>query len=289
VPSIPVHIALEAGDQLGEGPVWDSRSERLVRVDISNGLVHRWVPGGAGEATSYDGPTSAVVLRDGAGWVVAVGRRLVLDAPGGRAVLAEVEPDRPHNRFNDCRADPQGRLWAGTMSTRREAGVAALYRLEPGGEIERVIGGTTISNGIGWSPDGETMYFVDSTTQRVDAFSFDGATGAISERRSFAAIDPDDGLPDGLQVDAEGGVWLALFGGAAVRRYAPGGELDAHVELPDTNPTCPGFGGPDLTTLYVTSAKHKLSPEALAAEPLAGALLALEPGVRGQAPGRFAG
>lgn len=291
MPPVTIQTPLDARDQLGEGPVWDVEGARLLRVDISRGLVHAWDPvTGATATTAFEGETGAVVPRARlAGWVVAVGRELVLDEPGGRTVLAGVEPDRPDNRFNDCRCDPQGRLWAGTLSKRRATGTAALYRLEAGGQIERAVSGTTISNGLGWSPEGETMYFVDSTTQRLDAFDFDGASGALSNRRALASVDPADGLPDGLAVDAEGGIWLALFGGAAVRRYTPTGELDAHFGLPVTNPTCPAFGGPDLTRLYVTSARHRLSPDRLASEPLAGALLALEPGVAGLPANRFAG
>jgi sugar lactone lactonase YvrE len=175
------------------------------------------------------------------------------------------------------------------MSKTRTPGMAALYRLAPGGELERVIEGTTISNGLAWSPAGDTMYFIDSTTQRVDAFDFDAATGDISDRRTLVEIDPADGLPDGMTVDAEGGIWVCLFGGAAIRRYTPKGRLDAAVPLPTTNPTSPVFGGPDLRTLYVTTARHHLTPDQLAAEPLAGALLALDPGIRGLPGHRFAG
>ena len=289
--SAAVRVALDARDQLGEGPVWDAPGGRLLRVDISRGLVHAWDPvAGSTATTAFEGDTAAVVPRARQpGWVVAVGRELLLDEPSGRTVLAGVEPDLPDNRFNDCRCDPRGRLWAGTLSKRRAAGAAALYRLEAGGPIERVVSGTTTSNGLGWSPDGETMYFVDSATQRLDVYDFDAAGGTLSNRRPLASIDPADGLPDGLAVDAEGGIWLALFGGAALRRYTPAGDLDAHIELPVTNPTCPAFGGPDLTRLYATSARHRLSPERLAAEPLAGALLELDPGVAGLPAGRFAG
>jgi sugar lactone lactonase YvrE len=227
------------------------------------------------------------VPRVGGGLVLAVDRELVvLDREGTGRTVAAVEPDRPGNRFNDCRADPRGILWAGTMARDRAPGSAALYRLSPDGALEVAIAGTTISNGIGWSRDGATMYFVDSTTQRIDAFDFDGT---LSARRPFAAIDPADGLPDGLAVDADDGVWICLFGGGALHRYDAAGRLDAVVPLPVTNPTCPAFGGPGLRTLYVTSARHKLTPAQLAAEPLAGALLALDPGVSGLPVNRFAG
>jgi sugar lactone lactonase YvrE len=284
-------IALDAGDQLGEGPFWDELRGELLRVDISRGLVHGWNPStGAAWRRQCDGEVGAAVPRAGAdGLVLAVGRRIVLDDGEGMRVLASVEEDRPRNRFNDCKSDPSGRLWAGTMSGESSPGGGSLYRLGPGGELDRVISGTTISNGLGWSPAGDRMYFIDSTTHRVDVFDYDAGSGEIAERRAFAEIDPSDGLPDGMTVDSEGGVWVCLFGGGAVRRYAEDGALEAQVELPVTNPTSPVFGGPDLRTLYVTSARHGLSDEQLAAEPPAGAVLALEPGVAGLPGNRFAG
>jgi sugar lactone lactonase YvrE len=283
-----VSVALEAGDQLGEGPFWDERRQALLRVDIANGAVHCWDPAtGDGTTRRFDGEVSAVVPRLARhGQVVACGHRLMFD---DGTVLAEVERDIATNRFNDCKCDPRGRLWAGTMSTRRTPGAAALYCLTPGRQLKRVISETTISNGLGWSPDGTLMYFIDSTTQRVDVLDFEADTGRVSGRRELVAIDRDDGLPDGLTVDAEGGIWVCLFGGAAVRRYDERGRLDAVVELPVTNPTSPVFGGPRLTTLYVTSARHRLSSEQLAREPLAGAVLALDPGVAGRPGNRFAG
>jgi sugar lactone lactonase YvrE len=280
-------IALDAGDELGEGPFWDDLRGELLRVDISRGLVHGWNPStGAAWRRECDGEVGAALPRAGAeGLVLAVGRRIVVDDQ----VLAHVEDDRPGNRFNDCKCDPAGRLWAGTMSGEDAPGEASLYRLAPGAEIERVISGTTISNGLGWSPAGDRMYFIDSTTHRVDVFDYDAGSGEISGRRAFAEMEPSDGLPDGMTVDSEGGVWVCLFGGGALRRYGVDGALEAHLELPVTNPTSPVFGGPDLRTLYVTSARHNLSEEQLAGEPLAGAVLALEPGVAGLPGNRFAG
>jgi sugar lactone lactonase YvrE len=286
-----VRVALAAGDELGEGPFWDERTGELLRVDIARGRIHAWNPISRRATTrELAGEVSAVVPRaHDPGWLVAAGRRLALLDGERLRTLAIVERDRPANRLNDCKCDPQGRLWAGTMSKERTAGSAALYRLEPGGALERTIAGTTISNGLGWSPDGERMYFVDSTTQRIDVLDFDGATGAIAHRRTLAEIDARHGLPDGLAVDAEGGIWVCLFGGGAVRRYGPDGRLHAHVALPVTNPTSPAFGGPDLRTLYVTSARHRLAPARLAVEPQAGAVLAIDPGVRGLPGSRFAG
>jgi sugar lactone lactonase YvrE len=289
--TVRVRVALHAADHLGEGPYWDERTRELLRVDITRGRIHTWSPTSHRVATQeLPGEVSAVVPRAQApGWVVATGHRLVLRDGHREHTLATVEGDRADNRFNDCKCDPQGRLWAGTMSKRRAAGAAALYRLAGHGAIERVIAGTTISNGLGWSPEGERMYFVDSATQRIDVFDFDPARGDVTGRRALADIDPRDGLPDGLTVDAEGGVWVCLFGGRAVRRYSAEGVLEAAISLPVSNPTSPVFGGADLRTLYVTSARHRLAPEQLASEPLAGAVLALDPGVRGLPGNRFAG
>jgi sugar lactone lactonase YvrE len=282
--------AIDTGDDLGEGPHWDERAGALLWVDIKRGRIHTWTPGSdSGRTETLDAEVSAVIPRaDAPGHVVAAGHRVLLRDGERERVLATVEENLPDNRFNDCKCDPQGRLWAGTMSKIREP-TGVLYRLEPGGEIERIIAGTTISNGLGWSPSGETMYFIDSPTQRIDAFDFDGATGAIANRRALVEIDPDDGLPDGMTVDSEGGIWLCLFGGAAIRRYAPDGRLEASISLPTTNPTSVAFGGPDLRTLYITTARHLLTRDQVAAEPLAGAVLTLEPGVSGLRGNRFAG
>jgi sugar lactone lactonase YvrE len=285
-----VTVALDSHDQLGEGPFWDARHDELLRVDITNGRVHGWSPAtGTAWCREHDGEVSAVVPRAHArGWLLAVGRRLLLHDGDRADVLASVDGDQPDIRFNDCKCDPQGRLWAGTMSKDGSPGAAALYRLTPAAGLELVVAGTTISNGLGWSPAGERMYFIDSPTQRVDVFDFDTRTGSIADRRTFAGIDPSDGLPDGMAVDAEGGVWVCLFGGAEVRRYRDDGKLDAVFGLPVTNPTSLAFGGPGLRTMYITSARHRLSADQLAAEPLAGAVLAMEPGVAGLPGNRFA-
>jgi sugar lactone lactonase YvrE len=286
-----IRAVLPPHGELGEGPHWDEVGQELLHVDIPRGLVHGWQPASGSQRTRRFQPeTSSAIPRARGGLIVAVGHALVLeDLDGERREVARVEPELPDNRFNDCRCDPQGRLWAGTMSRSGVTGAAALYRLAPGRPIERVIAGTTTSNGLGWSPAGDRMYFVDTPTQRVDVLSFDGTTGEVSERRPFATIDPADGKPDGLTVDAAGGVWVALWSGGAVRRYASDGTLDAVVRLPVTNVTCPVFGGADLRTLYVTTARQGRSPEQLAAEPLAGAVLAFEPGVLGRPGNRFAG
>lgn len=288
--TVNLSVARPCRDQLGEGVAWNERTGILSWVDIVNGVLHEWRPGTDWERTArFDGELGAAVPRAGGGYVLALGHELILlDPDGGEEVAARVESTLADNRLNDCRCDPTGRLWAGTMSKPRHPGMGGLYRLDPDRRLSTVIADATLANGLGWSPDGETMYFIDSVTQRVHAFEYDLATATLGRRRPFAVIDRDDGLPDGLCVDAEGGVWVALFGGGAVRRYAADGTLDAVVEFPVTNTTCPAFGGPGLETLYVTSTRHLLTPGALAEQPLAGALFQLEPGVRGLAAIPFA-
>jgi sugar lactone lactonase YvrE len=287
-PSPDVSIAVLGPDHLGEGPVWDDRTGELVWVDISGRLVHRWNPStDVASLFPTAGDVGAVVLCEDGGHLLAIECELWrVDAAGQMTLLADVEA-KPGVRFNDCRADPRGRLWAGTLHRDREHGAAALYRLDPGDEMTIVLPERTISNGIGWSLDGTTMYYIDSITQQVAAFAYDLDSAELGERQLFAEIDATDGLPDGLAVDAEGGVWVCLFGGGRLRRYAPDGSLDREIVLPLTNPTCPGFGGTDLRTLYVTTARHRLSEEQLAREPLAGALLQLDVGVAGLPANRF--
>jgi len=289
-PSIAVITDAPGPAQLGEGPVWDDRSDELVWVDISGRLIHRWNPiSGATSSIATDGDVGAVVLCEDGGLMAAVECELWKVSPAGEwTLLASVEP-KPGVRFNDCRADPRGRLWAGTLHRDRDPGQAALYRLEPDGELETMLPERTISNGIGWSPAGETMYYIDSTTWRVVAYEYDLDSGDLGQVSDFAEIDPTDGLPDGLMVDADGGVWVCLFGGAKIRRYRSDGTLERQIALPLTNPTCPVFGGADLQTMYITTARHRLTPDQLEREPNAGRLLQLDVGVGGVPPNSFAG
>jgi sugar lactone lactonase YvrE len=263
---------------LGEGPSWDPDTLRLTWVEINHGVLRQWRPAdGRERRLELGAPLSFAVAREAGGWAVGRRARIALIGPDGReSTLMRIAEPPPQTRFNDARCDAAGRLWAGTMSTVRRPGDGRLYRVDPGGEAVVAIPSTTISNGLDWSPDDALFYFVDSTTQAIDVFDFDLDRGEIANRRRFAAIDPGDGLPDGLTVDAEGGVWVCLYGGGRVRRYDPAGRLDAVFELPVSKPTSLAFGGPRLDRLYVTSA-------------LGGAPLELEPGVRGLPANRFPG
>jgi sugar lactone lactonase YvrE len=271
--------------------VWDARDGSLLHVDIAAGRVCRWRPGsGRQDALDFGVPVSFVLPRATGGYVVGANRDvLLLDGFSYRQAqtMASVEADRPNNRFNDAKCDAAGRLWAGTKAMDDEARAGALYRIDPTGDVVAVATETTISNGLGWSPGGNRFYFIDSPTGRIDEFDFDLEAGVIANRRNLVEIDPALGFPDGLAVDAKGGIWVALFGGGAVHRYLPDGTLDAKIELPTANPTSVAFGAPDLTLLYTTTARIELSPEELAAQPLAGSVFVAEPGVRGMPVNAF--
>ncbi|MQA07340.1 MAG: SMP-30/gluconolactonase/LRE family protein [Pseudonocardiaceae bacterium] len=264
--------------ELGEGPCWDASSGTLLWVDIDGGLVHRTDPSSAETSTlELSPPVSAVLPTADGGLLVARKNRLVLLDP--ERTVAGV-PEEPAIRFNDGKCDPRGRLWIGTMNTDRARGTAALYRLDAG-ELVTVLEGVTISNGLGWSPDGRTMYYADTPTLRVDAFDYDPETGELSGRRPFVDLDGQGGRPDGLTVDTDGGVWIALVGGGALHRYLPDGKLDAVVSLPVTHPTSCAFGGPELAELYVTTSRALVPEDERAAQPLAGRLFRLATGATG--------
>jgi sugar lactone lactonase YvrE len=257
----------------------------LYLVDILGGDVHRFDPPGSDLSTvaHVDGTVGAVALTTGGGLLLAAGTQLVLDG----SVVAQI-PDGDGVRFNDGAVDAAGRYWIGTMALDESPGGGTLYRSDGEG-LAPVLAPVSISNGIDWTLDGTQMYYVDSTAQRIDLFDFDLATGTISGRRTFAEIDPVDGTPDGLTVDAEGHVWLALWDGWALRRYRPDGTLERVVYLPVSNVTSCAFGGDDLRDLYVTSASKGLSDAELRAQPHAGGLFVLRPGVAGRPANLFAG
>jgi len=279
---------------LGEGPVWDQRGGRLHWVDIRSGLVHRFSPSdGSDQVIDVGQPVSAVGLGERGGLVLAIRDGFGLVPAGSDRVehVIEVEKDLAGNRMNDGRVDPAGRFWAGTMADRWEdaPGAGALYRLDGASgalAATKVTGGITVANGIDWTPDGRHMYYVDSPTQRVDIFDFD--TGAPRNRSAFVEIPPAEGLPDGLVVDADGGVWVALFGAGTLRRYSPSGRVDQEIRLPVTLVTSAAFGGPDLADLYITTARHRLTEQQRERQPQAGSLFRCRPGPVGKPAYRFA-
>jgi sugar lactone lactonase YvrE len=291
-PTLGVEIALEAKATLGEGPAWDDHERRLLWIDILDGLVHTFDPAnGSDVAVGVGRPVGAIGLRAGGGLVLAVEDGFALSGPGGKGaeLIAPIGADDPAIRFNDGKCDPAGRFWAGTMAYDETPNAAALYRLDPGGDVERVLDDVTISNGLAWTVDGRTMFFADTPTRRVDAFAFDLDAGTIRDRRTLLDLADFPGFPDGMAIDAEDCLWVAFWGGSSVRRFRPDGRPDLVLDLPATNVTSCAFGGPDLRDLYVTSARDGLSAAQLAAEPHAGAVFHTRTDVPGVPVPRFEG
>lgn len=283
-------LVVDARAELGEGPVWDDRRERLLWVDILAGHVHTTDPAtGADEVLEVGSEVGTIALRAGEGLVLALRDGFALLEPDGELrTVAEVEADKPGNRFNDGACDRAGRLWAGTMAFDETPGAGALYRLDPDLSVTKILDEVTISNGIGWSPDDRSMYYVDSPMMGIDVFDYDLAAGTPTNRRRLANTPPELGVPDGLTMDAEGCLWVAFYGGGCVHRYTPDGRLDRELPVPASNVTKPAFGGATHSELFVTTAAKGLSDDQRAAEPSAGGLFRLRPGVAGRPADRFA-
>lgn len=289
-----VAVVLRASAQIGEGPVWDPRHARLYWVDIVGRELHAFNPAD-GTDTAYACPdiVTSVSPRASGGLLLTLRRSFVSFDPatGQFATLAEVEADMPGNRFNDGKTDRRGRHWAGTMGdVDWNHPIGNLYRFGADLQPVRMASGIRCSNGIAWSPDDRTMYFCESFAYVIHAYDFDAANGTLANRRTFATVDPACGsFPDGITVDAEGFVWCGqpVFG--RLVRYDPAGRIERIIALPVSRGTSVMFGGADLSTLYITTMRTTLDERQLAEEPLAGSLLAIQPGVRGIPEAPFAG
>ena len=290
-------IAVEAGCELAESPVWDADRRRLLWVDILAGDVHAVDPAcGARSRFSAGVPVGAVGLTTGdlttgGGLVLAVVDGFAVCGPDGENLtrLPGLRTNASAVRFNDGKPDPWGGFCAGTMRWRGKSEPGCLYRLSPDGEVSELLSGVGISNGLDWTDDRRTFYYVDSPSGGVDCFTVDPDTGALSGRRRFADIPAAEGVADGLTIDADGGVWVAIFGGGELRRYTPDGRLDRVVRLPVSQVTSAAFGGPDLGVLYITTARENFTPADLRSEPHAGDIFCCEPGVTGRLPYRYSG
>lgn len=270
----------------GEGAVWHAARGVLLWVDITGCCVH---------ATAADGTTSTVGLADQTGalapaadgaLVAGIGRTVARVAlPDGDVTPVATTPgsDRPA-RTNDAGVDPDGRLWLGTMARSEDEGHGTVLRLDGPDELAVVQRGVSVPNGPVWSPDGATMYLTDTPTQQVRAYAYDRQSGALGPDRVVVDTTDLDGDPDGMAVDADGNLWIAFFGGWAVRCFTPAGELVRALPLPVAQVTRPAFGGPDGRTLFVTTSRRGLDADALAEQPLAGRLFAGDAGVAGIVP-----
>jgi len=283
---------LAAGDLLGEVPIWCPRTKRLWWIDVRRPHLQSLDPTTMDRAI-YPLPTTSVgswTLREKGGAVVALRDGLYGFDPASGAceMLVSLEADIPGHRLNEGAADRRGRYWVGTMHDTVRGPTGSMYRIEPNRDCTKMFGGVDIPNSMVFSPDDRLMYFADTPRSTIWVFDFDLDAGALSNRRVFQEI-KGPGAPDGSAIDADGCVWNAEYGGSRVVRYRPDGRVDRVIELPVTQPTCACFGGDALDTLYITTASQKLSPEQLAAQPLAGAIFAVVPGVKGMPEPRFAG
>ncbi|HEY3868324.1 MAG TPA: SMP-30/gluconolactonase/LRE family protein [Actinocrinis sp.] len=262
---------------LGEGPLWDTRTERLYWVDIAKGEVHAY-GARAGDFTEWSlgAQVGCLGLTEDPATVIAglrTGWQLFDTLTGRLAFIADPEAQRPACRFNDGSVDPAGRFWTGSLEDSETRPEGRLYRLEADGTYATVDEGFYCANGVDWSPDGRWMYFVDSRANRIYRYRFEVSTGAVLDREVFADTTDLPGIPDGLRVDAEGCVWCAFWDGAHLTRFTPDGQVAESVEVPVLRPTSLAFGGPDLRTMYITSASVDLTGEQLAQWPLSGAVL----------------
>jgi sugar lactone lactonase YvrE len=286
-------LVLDIKAALGEGAIWDAELQVLYWVDILGCQVHVYDPAnGQDRVVDVGQYVGTVVPRQAGGLMLALHHGFAsLDLETGQVkIVADPEQHLPGNRFNDGKCDPAGRFWAGTLALDGTAEVASLYRLDADMSVHKMLDQVTCSNGIVWTLDNKTMYYIDTNLRRVDAFDYDHETGAISGRRTAFEVPNEMGYPDGSTLDSEGMLWVALWQGGAVSRWNPvSGELLQVVNVPAPNVTSCAFGGPKLEQLYITTARNGLSEEALAEYPLAGGLFCAKVAVTGLPASGFAG
>jgi sugar lactone lactonase YvrE len=283
-----LEVASDAKAALGEGPSWDVRSKILYWVDIVGGLIYAHTPGSSSdEIVAPASGVSCVVPRKSGGLALTLPHGffgLDLSTKKLEAISVSLESDIPTNRFNDGKCDPAGRFWAGTMDEKEKNPAGSLYLLGTDRSLKKVLSGVTISNGLGWSPDRKTMYYIDSPTRKVWSFDYSHQTGDISNKRTAADFDEAEqpGVPDGMAVDAEGMIWVAHWGGARVSRWNPvEGKLVETLPVPADHVTSCCFAGSNLDELYITSAREGFDQTYLAKMPLSGSLFVANVGVKG--------
>jgi sugar lactone lactonase YvrE len=278
-----VELVLDARAVLGEGAIWDNKRHVLYWIDIDPGIVHVYDPATRKDRSISVGQSvGTVVPRKSGGLMLAVRNGFMSLDPetNETSLLAKPRDHNPENRFNDGKCDPAGRFWAGTMETTTCKG--ALFRLDTDLSVHQILDNVGCSNGLTWTLDKKTMYYIDTNTARIDAFDYDNATGTISNRRTIVKVPEAYGLPDGMTMDIDEKLWVAHWEGGCVCRWDPTtGRLLRKITLPATLTTSCTFGGPDLDTLYITSARTGLDPASLAKQPKAGGLFAVNPGVSG--------
>ncbi|WP_083570828.1 SMP-30/gluconolactonase/LRE family protein [Mariniphaga anaerophila] len=280
-----VELVLDTKSALGEGAIWNPKTGELIWVNITEKILNIYNPKLKNNKEMFTGQMiGTVVPADSGKMIVALenGFYQFDSKTGSKQLIADPEADKPGNRFNDGKCDPAGRFWAGTMSKEGKQQAGALYRLDTDGSVHKMIENVTTSNGIVWSPDATKMYYIDTPTQKVVAWNYDNETGEISNPKTAIEIPGEMGYPDGMTIDADGNLWIALWGGSAVGCWNPEtGELLRTVDVPAKNVTSCAFGDDDLGTLYITTATQGTSAEELEKFPHAGGVFKIRPGVKG--------
>ena len=280
------YVAVKQSCILGESPIWSAAEQALYWVDIRNPMIYRWDPI-SGDLKNWRIQTEIGSIGfAGEGRLIAgtrMGFAYICLADGDFEELEDPEGDGRMNavRLNDGKVDRRGRFWCGSMEDPGYGEVASLYRFDPDHSVHRMEGPVQISNAICWSPDDTVMYFADSRKQAVWAYDFDIDAGTIDNQRTFIEVPEDEGVPDGATVDSEGFVWVAHMRGGRVKRYDPDGKVEREICFTVSLTSCPAFGGPDMSTLYVTTASSRFEPADFEREPDAGSLFAVETDVRG--------
>ncbi|PPR10071.1 MAG: L-arabinolactonase [Alphaproteobacteria bacterium MarineAlpha11_Bin1] len=280
------YVAVRQSCVLGESPIWSEVEQALYWVDIRNPMIFRWYPESKALQSWRVQTEIGSIGFAGDGRLIAgtrMGFAFINLADGEFHLLEDPEGEGRMNavRMNDGKVDRSGRFWCGSMEDPGYGEVASLYRFDTDHTVHRMEGPVCISNAICWSPDNRTMYFADSLKRKVWSYDFDASTGTIENRRDFIQVQEGDGVPDGATVDSEGFVWVAHMRAGQVKRYDPDGRIEREISFPASMTSCPAFGGPDMSTLYVTTASSRFEVEDFEREPDAGSLFAVETDVRG--------
>ena len=280
-----IELVVDSKSDLGEGAFWNYRTGELVWVNITGEILNFYNPGLRNNKEMFTGQMIGTVVPAESGKIVVALRNgiYMLDpSTGTKNLIVDPEEDNPDNRFNDGKCDPAGRFWAGTMSLTGKKMAGALYRLDPDSSVHMMIDNVTTSNGIVWSLDNRKMYYIDTPTRKVMAYDYDIESGDIDNPVVAVEVSPELGAPDGMTIDEDGNLWIALWGGSAVGCWDPrNGELIRKIDVPARNVTSCAFGDDDLGTLYITTARQNTSDEELQQNPHSGGVFKIRPGVQG--------
>lgn len=291
--AIVPEVLFETKSIVGEGPIWDQDNKVLYWIDIMGKELHTHVPAtGSHDVKHLPKMVGTVVCRASGTLVLALEDGFYDYDPktDTLTLIVEVEAELPANRFNDGKCDPAGRLWCGTMRIEEGGTDGSMYRLDADHSVHKMFSDVAISNGICWSADAKTMYYVDTPTMKIDAFDYDNVTGEIENRRLCCQVTENEAWPDGMVIDEEGMLWVGHYFGRHMRRWDPNsGKCIDKIEMPCSNITGCAFGGDNLEVMYITSATHALDDAQKAAEPLAGSLFVADAGVRGTTTPKYIG